>query len=193
MPLDGAQILGGRSPLVLTHRGGKPHGRQLRRKLQIAAVPNGFRSSFLDWAAERTNHPREAVGGALAPHGEESDRGTCVWPPRMDAEAPILALFSAGKSSTPHSLPRESPRPVSRSLAFRPPAMPMTEHPGTASRSLKGAGIGLVAGFVVAWWLDYLIESDVACRCFFVHLGEQVESGLVVSKHSSRAQPTARL
>ena len=65
-PLDGAQILGGRSPLVLTHRGGKPHGRQLRRKLQIAAVPHGFRSSFLDWAAERTNHPREAVGGALA-------------------------------------------------------------------------------------------------------------------------------
>ena len=50
-PLDGAQILGGRSPLVLTHRGGKPHGRQLRRKLQIAAVPHGFRSSFVDWAA----------------------------------------------------------------------------------------------------------------------------------------------
>ena len=33
---------------------------------KIAAVPRGFRSSFRDWAAEKTNHPREVVEAALA-------------------------------------------------------------------------------------------------------------------------------
>ena len=39
---------------------------KLVRRLGIAAVPHGFRSSFRDWAAERTNHPREVVEAALA-------------------------------------------------------------------------------------------------------------------------------
>ncbi|MDE2711599.1 MAG: integrase, partial [Acidobacteriota bacterium] len=30
------------------------------------AVPHGFRSSFRDWAAEKTDHPREVVEAALA-------------------------------------------------------------------------------------------------------------------------------
>ena len=30
------------------------------------AVPHGFRSSFRDWAAEETNHPREVIEAALA-------------------------------------------------------------------------------------------------------------------------------
>ena len=34
--------------------------------LGIAAVPHGFRSSFRDWASERTDHPREVVEAALA-------------------------------------------------------------------------------------------------------------------------------
>ena len=29
-------------------------------------VPHGFRSSFRDWAAAETNHPREVVEAALA-------------------------------------------------------------------------------------------------------------------------------
>ena len=29
-------------------------------------APYGFRSSFRDWAAEKTNHPREVVEAALA-------------------------------------------------------------------------------------------------------------------------------
>ena len=33
---------------------------------EVAAVPHGFRSSFRDWAAESTNHPREVVEAALA-------------------------------------------------------------------------------------------------------------------------------
>ena len=32
----------------------------------IAAVAHGFRSSFRDWAAERTDHPREVIEAALA-------------------------------------------------------------------------------------------------------------------------------
>ena len=39
---------------------------KLVRHLGIAAVPHGFRSSFRDWASERTNHPREVVEAALA-------------------------------------------------------------------------------------------------------------------------------
>ena len=34
---------------------------KLIRGLGIAAVPHGFRSLFRDWAAERTNHPREGI------------------------------------------------------------------------------------------------------------------------------------
>ena len=39
---------------------------KLVKDLGIAAVPHGFRSSFRDWASERTNHPREVVEAALA-------------------------------------------------------------------------------------------------------------------------------
>ena len=39
---------------------------QLLRKLGIGAVPHGFRSSFRDWASERTDHPREVIEAALA-------------------------------------------------------------------------------------------------------------------------------
>ncbi len=39
---------------------------KLIRDLGIAAVPHGFRSSFRDWAAEETDHPREVVEAALA-------------------------------------------------------------------------------------------------------------------------------
>ena len=38
----------------------------LLRNLDIAAVPHGFRSSFRDWAAEDTDHPREVIEAALA-------------------------------------------------------------------------------------------------------------------------------
>ena len=49
--------------------GNQPEERQLRRMFQrhrIAAVPQGFRSSFRDRAAEETDHPREVIEAALA-------------------------------------------------------------------------------------------------------------------------------
>ena len=68
--LDEARQLGGGNPLVFTLGDGQPifdkRLRRLLRKLEIAAVPHGFRSSFRDWAAEETDHPREVVEAALA-------------------------------------------------------------------------------------------------------------------------------
>ena len=69
--LDAARTLGeGVSPLVFTKRRGKPlvdiELRRLLWKQNIAAVPHGFRSSFRDWAAEETDHPREVIEAALA-------------------------------------------------------------------------------------------------------------------------------
>ena len=69
--LDAARTLGeGVSPLVFTGRPGKPIDekqlRRLLRKHRIAAVPHGFWSSFRDWAAEETNHPREVIEATLA-------------------------------------------------------------------------------------------------------------------------------
>ena len=69
--LEAAQALEeGAGPLVFTHGGGKPmHDstvRRLLRQLGVAAVPHGFRSTFRDWAAEETDHPREVIEAALA-------------------------------------------------------------------------------------------------------------------------------
>ena len=46
-------------------QGHHPMGKMMRR-LEIAAVPHGFRSSFRDWAAECTEAPREVCELALA-------------------------------------------------------------------------------------------------------------------------------
>ncbi len=60
----------GAGPLVFTGGQGKPlDDKQLRwllREQGIAAVPHGFRSSFRDWAAEQTDHPREVIEAVLA-------------------------------------------------------------------------------------------------------------------------------
>ena len=68
--LDAARTLGDAGPLVFTTGGGRPlSAKRLRRLLErcgIACVPHGFRSSFRDWAAEETNHPREVIEAALA-------------------------------------------------------------------------------------------------------------------------------
>ena len=60
----------GASPLIFTSGGGKALADKglcnPLQRLEIAAAPHGFRSSFRDWAAEETNHPREVVEAALA-------------------------------------------------------------------------------------------------------------------------------
>ena len=69
--LEAVQALDeGGGPLVFTRGEGKPLSdkelRWLVREQGIAAVPHGFRSSFRDWAAEETDHPREVIEAALA-------------------------------------------------------------------------------------------------------------------------------
>ena len=60
----------GRSRLVFPGKGGTLLAdktlRQPLHRLRIAAVVHGFRSSFRDWAAGETDHPREVVEAALA-------------------------------------------------------------------------------------------------------------------------------
>ena len=68
--LEAARTLGAGSPLVFPGKGGKLLAsktlRQPLRRQRVAAVVHGFRSSFRDWAAEETDHPREVVEAALA-------------------------------------------------------------------------------------------------------------------------------
>ena len=68
--LDAARSLAAGNPLVFPNRWGNPIRdsflSQLLKELDVAAVPHGFRSSFRDWAAEETDHPREVVEAALA-------------------------------------------------------------------------------------------------------------------------------
>ncbi len=64
------KLRNGESPIVFVNERGKPLTRKrpgrLLQSCGISAVPHGFRSSFRDWTAERTDHPREVVEAALA-------------------------------------------------------------------------------------------------------------------------------
>ena len=68
--LDEARATGSGGPLVFPSARGKRINDMalsgLLRTLEVAAVPHGFRSTFRDWAADETNHPREVVEAALA-------------------------------------------------------------------------------------------------------------------------------
>jgi len=68
--LDAARALRDGNPLVFPMRSGRPISTSTLPKMlqyhKIAAVTHGFRSSFRDWAAEETDHPREVIEAALA-------------------------------------------------------------------------------------------------------------------------------
>ena len=68
--LDAARALGDGDGLVFPMRSGRPIAASTLPKMLrlhgIAAVAHGFRSSFRDWAAERTDHSREVIEAALA-------------------------------------------------------------------------------------------------------------------------------
>ena len=68
--LAAARALGDGSGLVFPMRSGRAIALSTLPKVlryhEIAAVPHGFRSSFRDWAAEETDHPREVIEAALA-------------------------------------------------------------------------------------------------------------------------------
>ena len=68
--LEDARTLTDGNPLVFPMRSGRPIAAstlpKMLRQHGIAAVAHGFRSSFRDWAAEETDHPREVIEAALA-------------------------------------------------------------------------------------------------------------------------------
>ncbi len=68
--LAAARALGDGGPLVFPMRSGRAISASTLPKMlqfhRIAAVAHGFRSSFRDWAAEETDHPREVIEAALA-------------------------------------------------------------------------------------------------------------------------------
>ena len=68
--LADARSLGGGSNIVFQSRSGRPLSdmthRKMLRTLDIDCVPHGFRSSFRDWAAEKTDAPHAVMEAALA-------------------------------------------------------------------------------------------------------------------------------
>ena len=68
--LDATQTLGGGTRLAFPMQSGRSIASSTFPKMlqyhEVAAVPHGFRSSFRDWAAEETDHPREVIEAALA-------------------------------------------------------------------------------------------------------------------------------
>ena len=68
--LAAVRTLGDGKALVFPMRSGRAISPSTLPKMlqqhRIAAVAHGFRSSFRDWAAEMTDHPREVIEAALA-------------------------------------------------------------------------------------------------------------------------------
>ncbi len=53
----------------------------------IPAVAHGFRSSFRDWAAERTGHPRQVIEAALSQVEPNKVRVAYARPDRFERRA----------------------------------------------------------------------------------------------------------
>ncbi len=67
--LDALPRMGGTDLVFPAPRGGVLSDMTLAavlRRMGVPAVPHGFRSTFRDWAAERTNYPRDVAEMALA-------------------------------------------------------------------------------------------------------------------------------
>lgn len=74
--LEALKHFDGRSRLIFPASDGRPLSdmtfAHMLRKIEVDATPHGFRSSFRNWAAERTDAPREVAELALA-HVEGSE------------------------------------------------------------------------------------------------------------------------
>ena len=97
----------------LARDGGEPLAdSQLRRLLQrteIAAVPHGFRSSFRDWAAEETDHPREVVEAHRAESAGAFEAGSgsaarSTGPGFLSAGAPVGWMAASFPAWAGHGL-----------------------------------------------------------------------------------------
>ena len=103
--LRAARALRNGSKFVFPSPRGKPLSDMTLSKLLkeqgVQAVPHGFRSSFRDWPAEETNHPREVVEAALA--HQVKDRVEAAYPRStlFERRRRLMADWGAYLTGTP--------------------------------------------------------------------------------------------
>ena len=68
---------------------------KLLKEQRVAAVPHGFRSSFRDWASERTNHPRAVVEAALAHVVRNQTEASYARSDLLEKRRPLMAQWAA--------------------------------------------------------------------------------------------------
>ena len=110
--LAAARTLGD-GPLVFPSRSGRrlavPQLRLLLARCGIACVPHGFRSSFRDWAAEETDHPREVVEAALAHRVQNPVEAACARSDLFERRRRLMddwAAYLTGERRPEESSPR---------------------------------------------------------------------------------------
>ena len=106
--LDAARTLdGGDGVLVFPSISGKRlHDITLSGLLKnqkVAAVPHGFRSSFRDWAAEETDHPREVIEAALAHVVQNKVEGAYARSDLFERRRRLMDEWAAYLAATPGS------------------------------------------------------------------------------------------
>ena len=69
----------------------------------MQAVPHGFRSSFRDWAAEETNHPREVVEAALAHQVKDKVEAAYARSTLFERRRQLMTDWGAYLTATPRA------------------------------------------------------------------------------------------
>ena len=83
-------------------------GAQRRRRVHGTSTPNGRRSSFCDWAAEATDHPREVVEAALAHKVRSQAEAAYARSDLLDRRREVMQAWAAyltGKRRDPEAEP----------------------------------------------------------------------------------------
>ncbi len=97
--LHDATSLGDGTNLVFPSARGAPLSDMTLSKLlkeqRVAAVPHGFRSSFRDWASERTNHPREVIEAALAHVVRNQTKASYARSDLLEKRRPLMDQWAA--------------------------------------------------------------------------------------------------
>ena len=81
-------------------------GAQRRRRVHGTPTPNGRRSSFRDWAAEETDHPREVIEAALAHVVQNRVEAAYARSDLLDRRREVMqawAAYLAGKRRDPEA------------------------------------------------------------------------------------------
>ena len=121
---------------------------------RIAAGPHGFRSSFRDWAAERTDHPREVIEAALAHLVQNKVEAAYARSGLFERRRRLMAVADgvvAGLAFPSTIRPRRFPEPPDCELLTRGTVnVGLSHRPAAADRlanfSISGADRAAVSG-----------------------------------------------